>query len=530
MKLWLFSSLCAVILSCLPLLAQQQVVVTLHNPDSSVRFAAADILTVPQEERQYIRYLSLYNVPKEQRKTYGAIVSFMCNSLGTRRKTYIPLFVGGSDETVIRINIDDYEWTGKIWDNFASTGSGPKPTPEPYFHSFVEGIDKSINRTKKVQKQVAVTKKEIIAYQGQTPITRNVITYETQTVEVDDPIFGRIFTTAAWVDPKSMALLQQETTASSPILRADWFIGNASIPPAYYNFLRLGKDVKDFQKMIFADLDLAKKARSEDRGVVIISAVARNNRTLVRTPTFTKGYYWFSLDSLKSVEERQYVQNVLHNEFDATEDIGTLPNGLQAYFLTDGKGKRIDVANPDIAIDDTAIDRQVRTGRSCIACHVEGIRPIDDEIRALTKKLTDKNEIKLLITRREDARKIEDLFSSNLDEQIVADQNLYLKAISNTNGLTSTVNAKAFNDIYNNYFEIVLTRETVSRELGLSERDLDRYIKLSNDPVVLGLLKTPIRNVRRDQWERSFQQMMLIVRLQQPIGIVPPQILVPRPK
>lgn len=541
---WFFlSALLALCCFLLPSLAQEPklIPIALHTPDSSVRFAAADILTVPPEERQYIRYLSLYNIPKEDRKTYGAIVSFMANSLGTRRQIYIPLFVGGSDESLIRLNIDDYEWNAKLWDNFAKNGSGPKATPEPYFHSFIESIDAPVGEKvtiKKVTKQVPVKRQEFTgSYSQGRPIFRTIIAYEDQVVEERvvekvqvDPIKKRIFSSAAWVDPVAIAVLRKETQADSPILRADWFVANVSIPPAYYDFLRVGKSAKDFENLVFADENLAKKARSQDKGIVVLSGITRNNRTLLRSPTFTGGYYWVSHDSLHSVEDRQYVQQILNEKFDATEDIATLPNGLQAYFLTDGKGSRLDVANPDIAIDNSAIDRQVRPGRSCIVCHADGIRPIDDEIRAMTKKLTDKNEIKLLITQREDARRILDLFGSNLDLQIVKDQSLYSDAVAKVNGMRPQDNAKAFNNVYNNYFEIVLTRGVVARELGVPEQDLDFYLKLSNDPVLLGLLRTPIRAVRRDQWERSFQQIMLIVRLRQPINNVPLQILRPQHK
>lgn len=545
---WLLTWVAACFVGSLSLLLAQPpaeqpkavVGVAFYNPDTSVKFAAADILTVPPEERPFIRYLSLYNVPKAERKKYAAIVSFMVNSLGTRRQMYIPLFVGGSDETVIRLNIDDYEWNAKIWDKLAANGSGVKPTPEPYFQSFIEKLEKQVETktiTKKVTKRVPVKKQEFIGYYQGRPLYKTITVYENQVIDetIDekvegDPIKKRILSAGAWVDPDAIALLQKETHAVSPILRADWFLANAMLPPAYYDFLRLGKNIKDFENLLFANQELAQKARSQDKGIVVLSSVTRNNRTLLRSPTFTGGYYWISHDSLSSVEERQYVQNILNEKFDATEDIGSLPNGLQAYFLTDGVGARLDFANPDVAIDNGSIDRVVRNGRSCIVCHSDGIRPINDEIRALTKKLLDPNEIKLLITKKEDARKIQDLFGSNLDEQIIKDQNYYAAAIGRVNGLSPVTNAKWVNEVYNNYVEIVLVRETVARELGVPEKDLDIYLKLSNDPVVLGLLRSPIRAVRRDQWERSFQQLMLIVKLRQPVGIVPPQIVAPTHK
>jgi len=361
-------------------------------------------------------------------------------------------------------------------------------------------------------------------YQGtNTPAYREEKYTEEQEVEEKIPgeaVKKRVFVGAPWVDPEALAYLIKETQAESPILRADWFITNASLAPAYYDFLRLGKTQKDFENLIFANEDLAKKARSQDKAVVITSTVARNNRTLNRSPTFTNGYYWQSHDSLKSVDDRQYVQNLLNEKFDATEDIGTLPNGLQAYFLTDGQGNRLDFANPDVAIDNTAQDRVVRTARSCIICHAEGIKPISDEVRTLTKKLQNREQVKLLITKKEDAYRIDDLFGSDLDEQIIKDQNIYSAAVARTNGLRMDVNAKQYARIWDDYWEILLTKEVAARDLGIPLADLEKYIRLSNDPTVLALIREPIGPLRRDQWERAFQGVQLII-IAQRHGLVP---------
>ncbi len=336
---------------------------------------------------------------------------------------------------------------------------------------------------------------------------------------------------APWVDDVGIQTLMQLTGSDSPIIRADWFIVNATLPPSYYNFLGLGKTLKDFEDLVFANEALAKKARSQDKAIVVSSIVTKNNRTLTRSPTFTNGYYWRSHDSLKSVDERDYVINILNETFDATEDIGTLPNGLQAYFLADAAGNRLDFANPDIAVDNNSIDRLVRTGRSCIVCHAEGIRPINDEIRTLTEMLNNRESVKLLIAKEEDAYRIADLFSSDLDEQIIKDQNVYRSAVSKANGLSSERNAAIYAEIYDSYAEYLLTTDIICREIGMSETQLKEYAKHSNDHLILGLFRSPIRPVRRDQWERSYQKFMILIMnikagkpFDQPVGPLVPTI------
>lgn len=508
---------------------------TIYGPNSAVIFATGDMLTIPKEMQPYIRYISLYNIPRDKRKSYAAALSFVCNSLSTRRRMYIPEFVGASDETLIRINISDYEWTPEAWEKLGLNGSGVHPQPEPYFHMFE---DVPVFEKVKVKRTVDKTSKVFTNQYDQRgqPIYKDVVTKVEETVEetVSNKRKFVVRNNVPWVDGIGMNTLMTCTCSDFPIYRCDWFISNVIVPPAYYNFLKLGEKAEDFDKLIFADEKLAEKARSQDKAVVITSMVARNNRTLNRSPTFTGGYVWRSHDSLKSTDDRNYVQFLLSEKFDATEDIGTLPNGLQAYFLTDGQGKRIDFANPDIAIDNGAVDRLVRTGRSCMICHADGIRPINDEVRSLTNKLKNPRELKLLVTRKEDFYRIEDLFGSDLDKQIVADQNLYRDAVSRASGLQSEVVARLISEIYNNYIENLLTQEEISRDIGVEFNQLDGYIKASKDNLVLGLLRNPIRPIRRDQWEHSFQRFMILIMARKQ-GLdhadqFPPGPLIPIPK
>lgn len=485
----------------------------LYTADSSIKFAVGDLLTLPPEDRPYMRYFSLYNIPRDKRKAYAATFSFVCNSLSTRKKMYIPAFVGASDETVIRVDIRHYEWKPESLEKLGLKGSGVKPFPEPYFHHI---IDKPIFEKVKVKKKVMekVPWKDERGIQYVTKDGKPAFKDVEKEIEVEELVANKrqyCPEIAPWLDPLGNGTLYTQCCTSFPMFRLDWFVANIIVPPAYYDMLGLGKNIKDFENLVFANEDLAKKARAQDKAVVVASIVARNNRTLIRSPTFTGGYIWGSKDSLKSVDDRDYVKFLLNEQFDATEDIGSLPNGLQAYFLTDGKGVRIDAANTDIAIDNTANDRTIRTGRSCMICHADGIRPINDEIRSLTRKLQDPRQVQLLITRKEDAYRIEDLFSSDLDEQIIKDQNYYRAAVGKATGLQSEVVSKTLGEIYNQYVERLLTVEDICREVGINVNGLDEYIKASKDNVVLGLLKTPTRPIRRDQWETCYGRFEILI-------------------
>jgi hypothetical protein len=413
----------------------------------------------------------------------------------------------------MRVDIRHYNWKPEALELIGLKGSGPKPFPEPYFHYVV---DKPILEKVKVKKKVMekVPWKDDRGVQYVTKDGKPAFKEVEKEVEIEElQANKREFCPekAPWLDPLANSTLYTNCCTSYPMFRADWFMASVILPPAYYDLLGLGKTNKDFENLVFANEELANKARSQDKAVVIASIVARNNRTLNRSPTFTGGYFWKSHDSLTSVNDRDYIKFLLNEKFDATEDIASLPNGLQVYFLTDGQGKRIDFANPDIAIDKESVDKIVRTGRSCMVCHADGIRPINDEIRSLTKKLQDPRQVQLLITKKEDAFRIEDLFSSDLDEQIIKDQNYYRAAVARATGLQSEVVSRTLNEIYNNYVERLLNIEDVCREVGINVNNLDAYIQASKDNVVLGLLKNPTRPIRRDQWETCYGRFEILI-------------------
>lgn len=455
----------------------------IFTPNSSVKFAEEDILKIPEMDQKNIRYLSLYNIPEKERDSVLQSVSFMCNSLSTRRKIYKPFFVEDSENTVIRLKITDYDWNPKTWDELAKKGSGPRRQPEPYFNYFQ--IKES-----KIKKGIMMPDLKIDKEKGPEIFKEHI----EEVIEASFP---------SWIEKDNYSNLKKLTESNTPILRADWFLSNVCLPPFYYDFLQLGKNDKSFTDLIFADDSLAKKARSKDKGIVSISSVSRNNRTLIRNPTFTGGYYWFAHDSKHSVNNKNHLNNILNEEFDAINSIGSLPNGLQAYFTSDSKGNRLDFVDPDISIDNTSVDKIVRTARSCIICHSEGIKQIEDDVRSL--------KISFSSFSRPEIYELEDLYNSDLEFQINKDQSYYALSVKRATNLTSLENSLLFSKIYNYYSESFLNKESISIDCGIPLSDLERYVKSSNDPVILNLIAIPVRPIRRDQWERSYQNFMNII-------------------
>jgi tetratricopeptide (TPR) repeat protein/mono/diheme cytochrome c family protein len=172
-----------------------------------------------------------------------------------------------------------------------------------------------------------------------------------------------------------------------PYLRADWFVAVASRPPLYHDILQLPRTENELLKLL--RLDLAENIRQERvaRAGFNGSGVSRNNRLIERHEAGNT-VYWKSYDFGNNTgksnlfahpigpgdDEHCFVQ-------DGGEIIFTLPNGLQAYFLIDKHGQRIDKGPTSIVSDPRRPDRAVENGLSCIACHARGIIEKADQVR-----------------------------------------------------------------------------------------------------------------------------------------------------
>lgn len=487
----------------------QQPIIT---PNDSIIFATGDLATIPKSDRYYIRYISSYHIADiEERKKMARLVSFAINSLSTRKKITSPLFVGASNYSLIRVNLQDYDIDPSQWDSFVEKGSGPKPLAEPYFHSVI------LKEVQKFQTQI-VTKYKPTGryYQNGQP------EYQTYQEEISVPVDKKErslkYTDGFWLDQKLTKYLYTETGSYGMVIRSDWFVVYSLLAPEYYKFLRIGKDLKDFQKLVFADLDLARKARSETKAIVVKSGVARNNRTINRTPTFTDGYYWETHDSLKSVDDRDYLKVILDEKFDASEIIASLPNGLQAYAVTAfNKDKKVfeiqDKADNEVATDYLGTDRIVRTARSCIYCHATGLMPVSDDFRKLTSGFNS-----LLVADKESYYRIQDIFDVDLPRKIARDQQIYADAIGLATGYSKpTELAREIFNLYEGYFESAIPKQQLARELGVDLPKLQTLIQKSENPHFIRLITQP-NFPRRDQFEQGFQDIQKLIH-NQPISV-----------
>lgn len=442
------------------------------SPPEALAVSLADTRAFAKEDTVRFRYQDMTQWPPQERLAKVGQINLILNSLSKRRQVGRPTLLG-TDAQVLRIDLADYG----LWGSDKDPNAGQKVyerlgTPEaqePYFH-----------RLKEEAYTDAAGKKS----------TRRINAHGT------------------WLDPAAIKELSERTFSYVPIVRADWFIFQASQQAdrvtadkkgfGYYDFLNV-KTQQDFFDLGGADPKKAKQLQMVIAARMGRSGVARNNRGIARQQCFTGGL-WVTAD-FKTSKDRQNVLRLLRDEAhppqgDASEQYITLPNGLFAYGLFDAQGNRQDTVPDFIAGDPRGIglDTRIHAGRSCIACHVEGLRPIDDFVR---KVITGQAELRPL--NKGLALDLEELYLNNLPAKLHTDNEVFKAALKEVNGLTPEDNAQKLRALLSDYLEADVTMEKASFELGLTEQGLrdtlEKYVKDApgrkalGDPLLVGLAK-----------------------------------------
>ncbi|MCA9245467.1 MAG: hypothetical protein KDA42_00100 [Planctomycetales bacterium] len=177
-----------------------------------------------------------------------------------------------------------------------------------------------------------------------------------------------------------------------PSIRVDWFVANASRPPAYHQLLGLPETLGELETKLGVDLKRDFKLDRLQRAAFAGSAVSKNNRLIDRHEGQIARYFYLSYDFGKSFGRGVLFRFPLGPKFegnsfseqafehDGNEIIWSLPNGMQAYMITNSEGKRIDAAPIEIVRDLSEISGtpQVVNGISCLGCHKHGTQPYQD--------------------------------------------------------------------------------------------------------------------------------------------------------
>ena len=182
--------------------------------------------------------------------------------------------------------------------------------------------------------------------------------------------------------------LRQEMSCEVPFVHVDWFLVTASLPPLYHDILDLPETDRELETRL--EVNVVENIRNAAgkrvwRAGFNNSGVSNHNRVVERH-TSRYGAYWKSYDFAGSVGTQNILTHPLSFTHDGGEVIFNLPNGLQAYYLVDAGGNRLNAAPISIVRNPAASDPTVRNGLSCIGCHTEGMKDFEDQVRGVVEQ------------------------------------------------------------------------------------------------------------------------------------------------
>ena len=303
---------------------------------------------------------------------------------------------------------------------------------------------------------------------------------------------------------KKLTELRQGTRSEVPFVQADWFLATASLPPLYHDILGLPETDRELEQTLGIDVEgnlRRAPGRSVWRAGTNESGVSRHNRVVERHKS-PYGAYWKSYDFAGSSNVQNIFTRPLSFQHDGGEVIFNLPNGLQAYYISDSQGNRIDVAPTEIVSNPAASDPAVRNGLSCIGCHTEGMKTFEDGVRATIEKTArpayDKaHALRLYVEQPE------------MDALVAQDKQHYVAALEKTGGVSGGIEPV---HLFHEVFQGPLTASHAAAAIGLETETF--LAKIRSEPSLqnlglAGLLSSG--NVKRDVWESNFSELVACV-------------------
>ena len=308
--------------------------------------------------------------------------------------------------------------------------------------------------------------------------------------------------------------LREEMRCEVPFVHVDWFLATASLPPLYHDILDLPETDRELEREL--DVNVARNIQSAPgvrvwRAGFNDSGVSNNNRVVERH-TSRYGAYWKSYDFAGSVGAQNIFTHPLSFTPDGGEIIFNLPNGLQAYYISDDAGNRIDVAPTTIVSNPAASDPAVRNGLSCIGCHTEGMKTFEDTVRASVQRAQnprfDKEQALRLYVEKA-------VMDARLDE----DKTRYETALRETGGIPGGIEpVHRFHEVFHDPLNASYAAAAVGLETDVFLQEIREKSSLQNLGLT-GLIDGG--NVQRDTWTDRFDEVIAALNSPEESSITP---------
>ena len=296
--------------------------------------------------------------------------------------------------------------------------------------------------------------------------------------------------------------LRDEMDCEVPFVHVGWFLAKASLPPLYHDILDLPETDSALERELGIDVErniTLAPGRSVWRAGFNDSGPSKNNRVVERH-AFRQGAYWKSYDFAGNLGVQNVFTYPLNFKHDGGEVIFNLPNGLQAYYISDRSGNRINAAPLDIVSNEGSSDKVVRNGLSCIGCHTEGMKTFTDAVRAdivQTRNPTYNKDHALRLYVEKEV----------MDEKVREDTRRYKAALEKTGNVFGGI-IEPVSYAYE-AFQSALDGSHTAAAVGMRK---DTFLaKIRSEPSLQNLGLTGLvnkGNVKRDVWESNFSKVI----------------------
>ena len=299
---------------------------------------------------------------------------------------------------------------------------------------------------------------------------------------------------------KKLTNLREQMDCEVPFVHVDWFLAMASLPPLYHDILGLPRTDSELEARLEVNVVenlLNAAGRRVWRAGFNDSGVSNHNRVVERHVS-RYGAYWKSYDFAGSVGKQNIFTHPLSFTHDGGENIFNLPNGLQAYYLADAGGNRLDSAPIKIVRNLAASDPTVRNGLSCIGCHTEGMKAFEDQVRAVVQRSPNPpfNKQRALSLYTDPA---------TMNRLIAEDTKRYREALEAAGGVFGGIEPiQRFHEAFHRPLDASHAAATV----GLTRPGFLTKIRQSESLKNLGLLVLATGTIQRDTWTSKYQDVV----------------------
>ena len=299
---------------------------------------------------------------------------------------------------------------------------------------------------------------------------------------------------------KKLTNLRETMDCEVPFVHVDWFLATASLPPLYHDILGLPETDRELETRL--EVNVVENIRNAPgkrvwRAGFNDSGVSNHNRVVERHES-RYGAYWKSYDFAGSVGTQNIFTHPLSFTHDGGEIIFNLPNGLQAYYLADAGGRRLDEAPINIVSNPAASDPTVRNGLSCIGCHTEGMKDFQDTVRTVIQRNANppfnKDRALQLYTNQ-----------GTMDRLVSEDTARYRQALEATGGVFGGIEpVQRFHEAFQRPLDAAHAAAAVGLETERFLQRIRQNVGLKN----LGLLVLETGTIKRDTWTNQFSEVI----------------------